>query len=70
MINYKFSKGRPLLIEDVKTGEIIEIHVPKDYKNQSMRINIHMDKRFQILRQTKSADAENKKVESDENFNK
>lgn len=69
MLFFKFSKEKPLQIQDTTTKEIIQLHVPEDYKNKNMVVGLTMTQKYKIIR--KSAEADSKKVEAyEKNHNK
>ena len=71
MLTFKFRKNRPLIITNIETNESIEIHVPKEYKNSSMEVNLVVSKKHRVTQRKPVETGSIKEVETDDfNYNK
>lgn len=49
MFIFRIKKDKPLQIISEKTGEILEVHCPKDNKNTGIVIGLKLPKDYKIL---------------------
>ena len=67
MFTYRIKKEVPLQIVNKETGETIEIHCPKDFKNTGMRVALKLPENYKILHTKQRVSDEHNE---DNNFNK
>ena len=58
-----------MIITNTLTGEVIEIHVPQEYKKESMIVNLVLDKKFRVKQKSAEADSEIMVETVEKNFN-
>jgi hypothetical protein len=70
MFFLRIKKGIPLKVLNELTNEVLEIHVPNNYKNTGMIVGLTLPKSYKILHTKQVVEKKDVNEDTDSNFNR
>lgn len=70
MFLIRIKKGIPLRVLDEISNEVLEIHVPNNYKNTGMIVGLTLPKNYRILHTKQVVEKNDVNEDTDSKFNR